>query len=154
MFIRRNENSCILRKCTFRDLLRLPGQRGRSIDLLFYSLVIIDSPGELGSAWRSLRQARLLIEYSKDLTTAPLQGPVLLCGSVKKSLTGVWTWNHDLVVSNITRNPKLVGAFAFVGFLFYMKNTNSKYSRWSYGEGSKDTSKLSAVIDCSNWSYM
>lgn len=29
------------------------------------------------------------------------------------------------MVSNITRNPKLVGAFAFVGFLFYMKNTNS-----------------------------
>lgn len=92
-----------LRKFTSRDLLRLPGQRGRSINsslltpidvtfctvLLFYSLVIIDSPGELGRAWRSLRQARLLIEYSKDLTMAALQGPVLLCGSVKKSLTGV-----------------------------------------------------------------
>lgn len=61
MFIRRNENSCILRKCTFRDLLRLPGQRGRSIDtnrchVLYSSSLLlagfIDSPGELGSAWR------------------------------------------------------------------------------------------------------
>lgn len=51
--------------------------------LLFYSLVVIDSPGELGSAGRSLRQVRLLIEYSKDLTMAPLQGPELLCGCVK-----------------------------------------------------------------------
>lgn len=85
MSIHRNENACLLIKCTSRDLLRLHGQRGLSINtnrchVLYSSSLLLVGPGELGSAGRSLRQVRLLIEYSKDLMMAPLQGPVLLCG--------------------------------------------------------------------------